>query len=749
MLSSSKIKVLVLISELDQGGPTLGALALSKYVPPEACQVILGVLGREESAAPALVAQARREGVRVVFFAIPGWGGLRQAGVVREFVQRENIAICHSFGIRPDLINFILRRHCLAIGSVRGTLRPEYRHRYGSLVAGLFTPLHIGALKRLHKVTALTRAMGDYLEGEGVPPAKLVHIPNFVDPAWAAEGSAPPDCPGKGSGGFEVGYVGSLIARKRVDWLIRALGDLASRFPPGKLRLHICGDGPLRSELEALAAELGVSERVVFHGFREDAAEFMRRMDLIALASDSEGQPRVLMEAMSLGKTCLSAAFPGADELIEDGVDGYLFPRDSPPALARKLEEIARGRRLLDSGIIRAKINRQFDATQGALATYELYEQMMNQARGQAPEPARPLEDTPDPPPAPREQGGQPPLVTVVVPCYNEIEYIAKCLDSILATSYPLERLEVLVVDGMSHDGTRDIIRQYQADSGGKVILVDNPKRILAAAWNLGIKNARGEVIMALNAHAIFPPGYIPTCIDYLGRYPEADYVGGVILSHSRHDNRRSKAIALALSSRFGVGPSDFRVGTSQAKWSDTAAFGGYRRSVFERVGIYNEDLVRSQDMDFHIRMKEAGCRILLVPEMASHYYLRPRLRNFFRDYFRNGFWATYPLKINPKAVYWRHLVPMVFVASLLISGLLGFFFSPFLYLFLVIAGSYALANLAFSAQMCLRERYWGYLFLLPVIYAILHFSYGLGSLAGLAGPLSALPDRLRKKPLA
>ena len=194
------------------------------------------------------------------------------------------------------------------------------------------------------------------------------------------------------------------------------------------------------------------------------------------------------------------------------------------------------------------------------------------------------------------------PFVSVVIPCRNERRYIGACLESVLASSYPADRMEILVTDGMSHDGTRDVIAEYvRRDS--RVKLLDNPKRILASAWNTGIRAARGEVVVALNAHTTFPPEYIPTCVTYLDRYPEAAYVGGMVRTLPQDDTAVGRAMATAVSHPFGVGGSRFRTGTEQPEWTDTAAFGGYRRSLLDEIGLFNEELVRSQDMELHLRV--------------------------------------------------------------------------------------------------------------------------------------------------
>ena len=325
-------------------------------------------------------------------------------------------------------------------------------------------------------------------------------------------------------------------------------------------------------------------------------------------------------------------------------------------------------------------------------------------------------------------------FISVIIPCRNEEKYIAQCLDSILNTDYPSERIEILVIDGMSEDGTRNIVNDFLHKNSDIVKLLDNEKKILASAWNIGIRMARGDIILTLNAHGVFPKEYITLCVNYLSQ-TDADYVGGRIITLPQDDTYLGNSIAVVLSSRFGVGWSNFRVGVKTPIWTDTAAFGGYRKSVFERVGLFNESLVRSQDMDFHLRMKEAGCKILLVPDMVCRYYIRSKLGIFLRDYLSNGFWAVYPLKFNPKAIYWRHLIPFFFVYSVAFFGILSFSFSAFVFKLALwaIIGLYLVFNIFFSIITCIQRKCLRYLPVLPIVYTLLHFCYGMGSLWGMA----------------
>lgn len=331
------------------------------------------------------------------------------------------------------------------------------------------------------------------------------------------------------------------------------------------------------------------------------------------------------------------------------------------------------------------------------------------------------------------------PFVSIIIPCRNEEKFIGSCIDSILANDYPKDKIEVLVVDGMSEDKSKEIVGDYSKQY--KFIrVIDNPRKITPCAFNTGIRNSNGEIIMILGSHSTYQNDYISKCVRYLKEF-EADNVGGIIVTLPREDTLIGKAVTAALSSRFGVGGSSFRTGVKEPTWVDTVFGGCYNKNVFERVGFFNENLVSTQDMEFNLRLKRAGGKILLVPDIVSYYYTRSDLASFTKNNLRNGFWAIYPFKFTTTMpVSWRHLVPLIFVTGLLGAAFLGLFWKPFFYLFWLILASYMLANLGVSLQITLEKRSIRYMIAMPFIFGVLHFAYGLGSLWGFFKILSSPP---------
>ena len=320
------------------------------------------------------------------------------------------------------------------------------------------------------------------------------------------------------------------------------------------------------------------------------------------------------------------------------------------------------------------------------------------------------------------------PQVSVIIPCRNEVRYIGDCLESLLANDYPKDRVELLVVDGMSDDGTRDVVRQYSR-MHPSTQLVDNPRNVTPAALNIGIERACGSVIMLMGAHAACPPTYISHLVTWL-QQSGADGVGGLCVARPGRDSATAKAIAAALSHPFGVGNSYFRTGVRAPRWVDTVPFGCYRRDVFERVGLFDEQLVRDQDDEFNMRLLKQGGRLLLVPTIASHYFARESLGKLWRMFFQYGYFKPLVVRKVGGIMTGRQLMPAALVVGLVLAGLLAPWLDAARLLFGLALGAYGAATLAVAASIARRG---GVLVgvAASAVFPVLHFAYGLGYVRG------------------
>jgi len=291
------------------------------------------------------------------------------------------------------------------------------------------------------------------------------------------------------------------------------------------------------------------------------------------------------------------------------------------------------------------------------------------------------------------------PLVSAIIPCRNEERFIAFCLDSIIKQNYPKDKLEILVVDGMSADKTKEIVGDFQMKSKDLDIKVfDNPKVITPAAMNIGIKNAKGEVIIKMDAHSVYEKNYILKCVSHL-KETGADNVGGILKPIPFKKTLIAKAIALCLSHFFGAGSSYFRIGVKEPKEVDTVAFGCYHKKLFEEIGLYNEKMAKIEDLELNFRIKKRGGKIVLFPDIKAFYYpSSATLKDFFKHNFIDGTWSVFSLRFGFASKSLRHYLPLIFVLTLPLSI---WFYIP--------------ASLFFSFEIALKEKDIRLFFIMPI----------------------------------
>jgi glycosyltransferase involved in cell wall biosynthesis len=317
--------------------------------------------------------------------------------------------------------------------------------------------------------------------------------------------------------------------------------------------------------------------------------------------------------------------------------------------------------------------------------------------------------------------------VSIIMPVRNEADCMERSLGAVFAQDYPPERMEVIVADGTSTDGTREIVERW-AQSRPRLTLVDNPGGIVPTGMNAALAVARGEIVVRVDGHCEIAPDYVSRCVGHL-ETAGVDGVGGPVETVGKTPTAR--AIALAMSSRFGVGNSAFRTVRETTELADTVPFPAYPRALIERAGPYDEELVRNQDDEYNYRLRKLGARLLLAQDVKSVYYSRSSFRSLARQYFQYGFWKVRVLQKHPRQMRRRQFAPPLLVAALLF-GLASSPFSAWGWRWLgAVAVLYALA-LALASFVAARRGGWRLLPLLPPAFATLHFAYGSGFLAGL-----------------
>lgn len=319
--------------------------------------------------------------------------------------------------------------------------------------------------------------------------------------------------------------------------------------------------------------------------------------------------------------------------------------------------------------------------------------------------------------------------VSVIVPCYNEEATIGILLAAIREQTYPLADLEVVIADGGSTDGTRAAIDAFRAAHPDLTLrLVENPRRIIPAALNRAIAAARGEILVRLDAHCRPYPDYIARCVADL-EAGLGDNVGGVWEIQPGAPGCLAAGIAAAAAHPLGAGDALYRRGVTQARAVDTVPFGAFRRELVQRLGDFDESLASNEDYEFNARLRQAGGRVWLDPDIRSVYFARPTLRGLAAQYGRYGFWKWRMLLRHPRTVRLRQALPPAFVAGLLLLPLLAFWWRPALWLWLAGVAVYLLILLAAGVRLALRERRACLALALPAALAVMHLWWGGGFL--------------------
>lgn len=314
--------------------------------------------------------------------------------------------------------------------------------------------------------------------------------------------------------------------------------------------------------------------------------------------------------------------------------------------------------------------------------------------------------------------------VCIIIPTRNEVKYIERCLQSIICSTYKKELLKVYVCDGMSNDGTIEIIKQYNSRFPF-IHFLENHNLTTPFALNLGINNSDSEVIIILGAHAEIEPDYISHCTEILFSNPEIGCVGGIIENIS--ENSAAEIIGFAMSSSFGVGNAHFRTGAKDG-FTDTVAFGAYKRTVVNEIGIFDENLARNQDDEYNFRLTSWGYKIYFSNKIRSKYYVRSSYKNLFKQYYQYGYWKVFVNKKHQTITTLRQLIPMIFVLFLLLF-FTGSFFSHFaLIIFLLVSSTYILLGLYFGKK---KSNSIFKTIKILFCFLILHISYGTGYLEG------------------
>lgn len=331
-------------------------------------------------------------------------------------------------------------------------------------------------------------------------------------------------------------------------------------------------------------------------------------------------------------------------------------------------------------------------------------------------------------------------LLSIILPCRNEERYIEDAVESVYRTGIDPADFELLVIDGMSTDKTAALVQNLQKKYEN-LRLVENKNRTVPYAMNLGIQKALGDYIVRLDAHCMYPDNYFEKLLEWQKRL-DADNVGGVIITETKSKSPAAEAIVTVLSDKYGVGNSYFRIGIDEVREVDTVPFGFFKREVFDKYGLYDVRLKRSQDIELNRRIKAGGGHIFLIPEIKLVYFSRETFGELFKKYFENGKWnvfvAYYTKRLKSLSI--RNFIPVIFVFTVIVSLILSLHYSVFLIFPLL----YLIIMSVRSLYLSVKKKK-SFVHILAA-FAVLHFSHGLGALSGMVSLLNPYHRKIRNK---
>lgn len=340
-------------------------------------------------------------------------------------------------------------------------------------------------------------------------------------------------------------------------------------------------------------------------------------------------------------------------------------------------------------------------------------------------------------------------LVSIIIPCYQERNFIRGCLESVLAFDLPEgTSTEVLVFDGLSSDGTRQIAEQV-ATEDARVRVYDNPGRIQSTALNIGIPMAKGDYVMRLDAHSVYPPDYLSLVLETAVR-TGADNTGGVFHTFRRGDGYQAALVQALITCKFGVGDSGFRTDAPEGA-ADTVPYGFFHRNIFDRIGLFDERLRRGQDYEINRRIIESGGHIWCNPKIGISYYPQPDFKSFIRKQFMyEAPYNAYMWYLAPYSFALRHAITAIFALGVMGGVVLSPMFPLIRWIFGATMALYFILAILAAFQQAIRYKEPRHALFLPVSFFLYHFIHGVGVIVGLVRlATGSAPVQEKKEPWA
>ncbi len=718
------------------GGPEHQVLRYAEFDLRGPVQVTLAsFFGGEEG--KELLASADRMGISTLALPAGILGAFKSVSTLVRFIRERHVSLVCTHGYRADILGIWAARKCgVPVACfLRGWTKENWKVR-------TYEALDCAFLPRASRIVALSETQAERLRSNKAFADKVRVVVNAIEIQNVTEGDRRESRSelrrqlGLREDAPIVAAAGRLSPEKGATFFIRAIPLIREQLPGARFVLF--GDGPLRSDLEGQAKKLGLSREIRFAGFVPDFPRLLPGVDILVNASLSEQMPNIVLEAMAVGVPVVATAVGGVPEICGDGALVLVSPGD-PSAIAHAvmglLSNPTRGTAVGLAG--RRRVSEAYSPARQRAQLHALYEDLIPNLKGiDHREHGASESVSRSPTPVPSLVKASAPFISIVIPVRNEAAHLGTVLEALLAQDYPPERFEILVVDGSSTDGTMALAKRYARAEAPRVALLANPRRLSSAGRNVGVRASRGEIIVFIDGHCrIASPKLLAetahtldrTNADCLCRPQPLTLSGNTFLQD---------VIAHARATALGHGrDSTIYDGGREGFVNPTSSGATYRRSVFDRVGMFDESFDACEDVELNYRVFKGGFRAYSSPALAVYYHPRASLRGLFKQLVRYGRGRFRFIRKHPDAVTISQFVPPGFLAWVVVSGLAAFSSIIVRQALVATMAIYAAVVLGFSAVLGMRHG-WRHFIVAPAVYPTIHFGLGAGFWAELGGTI-------------
>ena len=660
-------------------------------------------------------------------------------GAITTYVRDSGIQAICAHGYRADILGLLAGKRCNVPVAcfLRGWTGEDFKVR-------LYESLDRSFLRLADRIVCLSKTQGARLAASRNLAPKVRVVPNSIDVhriSEEARNSARRELQrrfGLREDGLFIASAGRLSPEKGVEDLLRIVPTLSSEF--AKLQVVIFGDGPLRKKYVQIIDELELNGRAFLGGFQSNLRSLLPGLDLLVNPSHTEEMPNIVLEGMAAGIPVVATRVGGLEEIAGSECAVCLVDSRNPKELASAIRGLLnnpdRAACLAQAG--HKRVIETYSVRQQIMAMHNVYEELVGKTGTEALKGfhlTQRATSVSGPQRNPDTANRNWPTVSVVVPVRNEATHISTVLRQLEDQDYPRDRLEVLVADGNSTDRTREIVSEYSKSASIAVRCLPNPKQLSSAGRNVGARNAKGDFVFFVDGHCSIPDRNLIRIATQLFERTGADCLSRPQPLLPEGDSEFQRVLADVRTTRLGHGVDSTIYNTRYEGPVDPSSAGAlYRKTVFEKIGYYDEGFDACEDVEFNTRVLKAGLKSYTSPGLTVFYHPRSSFSSLWKQMIRYGRGRCRLIRKHPDAFTISQIIPAMFLLWA-IAGALAALVSPSIFLLygcsMVL---YLSVELAYSVLLGWRFGR-SHMMLAPLLYPTIHLGLGVGFLFELTQP--------------